>query len=335
MTAPQEPRSEPVVAGGRAGQSSPSLPLVTIAIPTFERLIGLLRAVECARSQTYQNLEILISDNCSQTYDIHSQLFEIVEGDCRIKVIRQPRNIGAAANFQFLCDRAQGSYFIWMTDDDYCEPSFVETLMNAVMLDPSIALCTSDVVVVDENDQIISLARLEKVRAELPWRKVRRRFFRYPTSNIFFCVYGIFQTDVLRNATSLLSAAWHDFYTNVEVPFLAKVAMQGRIVAVPHLLKYYRSHNDSFYVRETINVNFVDRFCIRTMVRVRLLEVILLSTLPASERLLCIGIVLFDAVKAGIRVALRTPYVAIRAVLRMLFKPQAAATRSSVSGKGQ
>lgn len=335
MTDLQMPRPELVVSVGMTGKSLPSVPLVTVAIPTFERRIGLLRAVEAARSQTYQNLEILISDNCSQAYDIHSVLLEIAAADSRLKVIRQPRNIGAAANFQFLCDWAQGSYFIWMADDDYCEPSFVETLMKTVMFDPSITLCASDVVVVDETDQIMSVARLEEVRADLPWKKVRRRFVRYPTSNIFFCVYGMFQTEALRNTMALPRAAWKEFYTNGEVPFLAKVAMQGRIVAVPNLLKYYRSHKDSCYVREVAKINFFDRFCIRTMVRARLLEVIILSTLPASERLLCIGLVLFDAVKAGIRAPLRSLYVAVRAVLSIPSKPQSVETGSSVSGKDQ
>jgi glycosyltransferase involved in cell wall biosynthesis len=335
MTDPQKPRPELVVSVGMKDKFPPSMPLVTIAIPTFERRIGLLRAVEAARSQTYQNLEILISDNCSQAYDIHLELLEIVGADSRLKVIRQSRNIGATANFQFLCDWAQGAYFIWMADDDYCEPNYVETLIKTVMLDPSITLCASDVVVVDETDQIMSVERLEEIRANLPWEKVRRRFVRYPTSNIFFCVYGMFQTEALRNTMALPRAAWKEFYTNGEVPFLAKVAMQGRIVAVPNLLKYYRSHKDSFYVREVAKINFVDRFCLRTMIRKRLLEVILSSTLPASERLICIGIVLFDAVKAGIKAPLRSPYKAVRAVLHFLFKSQSVESRSSVSSKDQ
>lgn len=335
MTEPQKPGPEPAVKVGMKDKHTPAMPLVTIAIPTFERRIGLLRAAEAARSQTYRNLEILISDNCSQAYDIHSELSAIAESDSRLKVIRQPRNIGAVANFQFLCDWAQGSYFVWMADDDYCEPGFVETLMKAVMLDPGIALCASDVVVVDETDQILSVANLDEVRADLPWNKVRRRFVRYPTSNIFFCIYGIFQTEVLRNAMVQLRPAWKDFSTNGEVPFLAKVAMQGRIVAVPNRLKYYRSHRDSIYTREVARINFVDRFCMRTMIRARLLEVIFSARLPASERLLCIGIVLFDAVKAGIKAPLRSLYVTVRAVLRILAKPQSVKTGSSVSGKDQ
>jgi len=41
-------------------------PLVTIAIPTYNRADGYLReALASALNQTYQNIEIIVSDNCS------------------------------------------------------------------------------------------------------------------------------------------------------------------------------------------------------------------------------------------------------------------------------
>jgi glycosyltransferase involved in cell wall biosynthesis len=43
-----------------------STPLVTIAIPTYNRANGYLRhALRSALDQTYRELEIFISDNCS------------------------------------------------------------------------------------------------------------------------------------------------------------------------------------------------------------------------------------------------------------------------------
>ena len=42
-----------------------STPLVTVGIPTYNRPEGLERTLACITQQTYPNLEIIISDNCS------------------------------------------------------------------------------------------------------------------------------------------------------------------------------------------------------------------------------------------------------------------------------
>jgi glycosyltransferase involved in cell wall biosynthesis len=40
-------------------------PLVSVGIPCYNRPEGLKRTLECITGQTYKNLEIIVSDNCS------------------------------------------------------------------------------------------------------------------------------------------------------------------------------------------------------------------------------------------------------------------------------
>jgi glycosyltransferase involved in cell wall biosynthesis len=40
-------------------------PLVSIGVPTYNRPLGIKRVLDCLTNQTYTNLEIVISDNCS------------------------------------------------------------------------------------------------------------------------------------------------------------------------------------------------------------------------------------------------------------------------------
>lgn len=40
-------------------------PLVSVWIPCYNRPEGLKRTLECITGQTYKNLEIIVSDNCS------------------------------------------------------------------------------------------------------------------------------------------------------------------------------------------------------------------------------------------------------------------------------
>lgn len=88
---------------------------VTIAIPTFNRLGLLRRAVDSVLMQGYEDFEIIISDNASTdgTQDYLSTLC-----DSRIKVLINSQNLGMVANWQQCLSSATGEYFLLMSDDD-------------------------------------------------------------------------------------------------------------------------------------------------------------------------------------------------------------------------
>lgn len=106
-------------------------PLVTIGISTFNRADGYLKyALDSAVNQTWGNLEIIVSDNCSE-----DKTEQLVRGysDPRIHYIKQKKNIGAANNFNFCLSQAKGRYFLLLHDDDLIDPDFIETCMDKVV----------------------------------------------------------------------------------------------------------------------------------------------------------------------------------------------------------
>lgn len=113
---------------------SPELPLVSIGIPTYNRPEGLRRTLACLTEQTYENLEIVISDNCSPDARVQEIAREFANKDSRIKYFRQEENQGPTLNFKFVLAQAIGPYFMWASDDDEWEPEFIqvgiETLQN-------------------------------------------------------------------------------------------------------------------------------------------------------------------------------------------------------------
>jgi len=109
------------------------VPMVTLAIPTFNRLALLKRAVASALAQNYKNLEIIISDNAST-----DGTFEYLESldDDRIKVILSEQNLGMVANWDRCLVSALGDYFLLMSDDDALfEESAVEKLASGFLGD--------------------------------------------------------------------------------------------------------------------------------------------------------------------------------------------------------
>lgn len=114
------------------------LPLVSIGIPTYNRLATLRRTVQSALAQDYGNLEIVVSDNAS-TDGTQAFCEEVRARDPRVRYIRQPVNLGAVANFHEALNRSTGEFFMWLADDDWIDASYV-TACAAVLRDPRYAL---------------------------------------------------------------------------------------------------------------------------------------------------------------------------------------------------
>lgn len=131
-------------------------PLVSIGIPTYNRANSYLKyALGCAVRQTYENIEIIVSDNCSPD-NTESVVKEF--GDSRIRYYRQTENIGPVNNRNFCLEQSRGKYFVMLLDDDFIDDDFVATCMDAVKHhEPGVIL--TGVREVDSKGNIISAYR--------------------------------------------------------------------------------------------------------------------------------------------------------------------------------
>ena len=104
--------------------------LVSIGIPTYNRPEALQKILGIATSQTYPNLEIIVSDNASTEHKVQEIVAEFIRKDARIKFYQQEKNLGVLANADFVLRQAKGEYFTWFSDDDWRAPEFIETLVQ-------------------------------------------------------------------------------------------------------------------------------------------------------------------------------------------------------------
>ena len=101
-------------------------PLVSVGIPTFNRPDGLAATLSNIRRQTYQNLEIIVSDNASSDPRVSEIVCEAARNDSRISFYREPVNRGAKANFESVLAKSSGVFFMWAADDDAWSDEFIE-----------------------------------------------------------------------------------------------------------------------------------------------------------------------------------------------------------------
>ena len=105
------------------------IPLVSIGIPTYNRLDLLDEAIKCAVNQTYKNLEIIISDNNSPGKEVENLVKSYMDKDKRIIFKKHPINIAINENFKYVLSKAKGDYFLFAADDDVRSLDFIEKII--------------------------------------------------------------------------------------------------------------------------------------------------------------------------------------------------------------
>jgi hypothetical protein len=94
-------------------------PRFSIVMPTRNHAELLPRALESALQQTFDDYEIVVSDNCSTdpTPEVVGRY-----GSARVRYARAPRPLSLGENFEYAFDQATGDYVIFLPDDDAVTP---------------------------------------------------------------------------------------------------------------------------------------------------------------------------------------------------------------------
>ncbi|WP_169720138.1 glycosyltransferase [Aliagarivorans taiwanensis] len=104
--------------------------MISVYMPTCNRLGLLKRAVASVLSQTYTDFELIIVDENS-TDGTKAYLSELCEQDARIKVLFNSKQLGACAARNRAIFEANGKYITGLDDDDEFAPSRLQQLLDA------------------------------------------------------------------------------------------------------------------------------------------------------------------------------------------------------------
>lgn len=114
-------------------------PLVSIGMPVFNEARFIAEALDALVAQSYPNVEILISDNCS-TDDTQKICEEYCQKYPHIRYHRFAENQGAAANFRHTLRHSRGQYFMWAAGHDRWSPDYLEKSVNMLEQHPEASL---------------------------------------------------------------------------------------------------------------------------------------------------------------------------------------------------
>jgi glycosyltransferase involved in cell wall biosynthesis len=105
-------------------------PLVTFAVIAYNQERFIREAIEGAFAQTYQPLEIILSDDGStdRTFDIMQEMAAAYDGPHRVRLNRNDTNLGLVPHIDRVMELVQGEFIVVNAGDDVSLPERAEKL---------------------------------------------------------------------------------------------------------------------------------------------------------------------------------------------------------------
>ncbi|MGW0042431.1 glycosyltransferase family 2 protein [Rhodococcus sp. NPDC003348] len=118
--------------------------LVSVGLPVRDGAGRMSDVVESVLAQDHANLELVISDNASSdgTEDLCRSL---AAHDSRVVYRRNPVNVGILNNFTNTLRLATGTYFRWVSDDDWLHPHCISRALDIFTADDRLVLVTNEI----------------------------------------------------------------------------------------------------------------------------------------------------------------------------------------------
>ena len=123
--------------------------IVDVLLPTYNGEKYLKIQIESILNQTYKNIRLIISDDCSK--DSTTEILKEYENkDKRVNVIIQQNNLGVVKNIEYLLKQVENKYFMLADQDDYWLPEKIEKSLEILKKEQA-DLVFGDLEVVDKS----------------------------------------------------------------------------------------------------------------------------------------------------------------------------------------
>lgn len=150
---------------------TPDRPLVTFALFAYNQEKFIREAVEGALAQTYEPLEIILSDDCSsdRTFDIMEKMAAAYKGNHEVILRRTTTNLGVVAHVVETCKNAKGDIIVVAAGDDVSYAERVERIVHAFEGNSATFCVTTGFDLINENAVLLSVGHVAPLRIIKPF----------------------------------------------------------------------------------------------------------------------------------------------------------------------
>ncbi len=207
-------------------------PRLSVGLPVYNGEDYLAESLESLLGQTYEDFELIISDNAS-TDGTAGICRRYAKQDSRIRYFRQPSNLGCNPNHNFVFEQARGELFKLASDDDLYARDLLKRCVDLLDERPDCVLAHSWSVLIDASGAVTNVVEYP---AATDARRAPDRFRSMLFDGWADDDGGVIRTRVLRQV------APYDSYHFADRVFITEIGLHGPFYQVPDWLWFRRLH---------------------------------------------------------------------------------------------
>lgn len=127
--------------------------MVSVVVASYNHAEYLEERMNSLIAQTYQNLEILVIDDCST--DDSVEILRLYEAHPMVKLIIRKNNGGWVTVSNQGVENSSGEFILFANCDDSCDPRMIERLVEGLQKNPTAGISFCRSLMINEDSEII------------------------------------------------------------------------------------------------------------------------------------------------------------------------------------
>lgn len=218
-------------------------PLVTFALFAYNQEQYIREAIEGAFAQTYEPLEIIISDDCSSdnTFQIMQEMAQGYDGKHHIILRKNNKNLGLIDHVVEVANVAKGEIVVLAAGDDISSKERVKELINYWQKDSVAIFSAYNLIDPDGATLRKNVEPVSNIPARFPWLKATNNKFVYGATSAY---HKSIIKSLPRANTKIFSE---------DTPLNLIIQLKGKDISYcPEALVNYRVHDNTLSNSKTL-----------------------------------------------------------------------------------
>jgi len=232
---------------------------VSIIIPSYNHALFLKQRIDSILNQTFQDFEVIIIDDCST--DHSREIIECYRNHPKItRIIYNDRNSGRVFKQWINGIKKSAGKYIWIAEsDDYAAPNFLEQTVRQLEVDATVGMVFTGTQTVTEEGEYLLTSAQDKPQCYQHLANFSNKIDKYNVAEFLITEMIITNaSSVLFRKNEIVQVDFTElskFYNTGDRFVYISIALKSKILFLPNILNYMRSHDNNTTKQNIANGN--------------------------------------------------------------------------------